>query len=103
MIVELVCEERLGCAPSSPERQDTDRAERPAASGAKQQRAAVGRDVTGPLVVWRDQQRLGRGGAIGGNPVQVRVADLAARGDDVTGVRRPDRSAPPPIEGEAGG
>ena len=100
MIVELVGEERLGCARSPPERQDTDRAERPSAPGAKQQRAAVGRDVTGPLVVRRHQQRLGRGGAIGGNPVQVRVADLAPRVDDVTAVRRPDRSAARLIEGE---
>src|SRR5207249_3063051 len=76
MVVELVHDERPRC-PRLLQRQRVDRAHRPGASGSEDQRAAVGRDVTSPLVLRRHEQGLGRARAVGGNPIEVTLAELA--------------------------
>src|SRR5438105_1629055 len=89
MVLELVDEKGLRRARPL-QRQRVDRAHRPGAPGSKQQGAAVRRDVTRPLVLRRHQQRLGRARAVGGNPVQVPLAELAARVHNAPAVRSPD-------------
>src|SRR5438034_927628 len=92
MVLELVDEKGLRRA-RPVQRQRVDRAHRPGAPGSKQQGAAVRRDVTSPLVLRRHQQRLGRARAVGGNPVKVPLADLAAP---------PGPTKPPSATGPAG-
>src|SRR5439155_20534528 len=89
MVVELVHDELPRC-PRLLQRQRVDRARRPGAPGSKQQGAAVRRDVTSPLVLGRHQQRLGRARAVGGNPIEVTLAELAARVHDAPPIRGPD-------------